>query len=185
MYFDTAGPGNTGETIRIALEAARERNILAVVFASNSGNTAEKFADEAAKTGYTGNLVCVTHTFGFRENGTNEMSAETRRRLEGRGIRVYTASHVLSGVERAMSRAFQGLYPVEIIAHSLRMFGQGVKVCVEISVMALDGGMLPHGKPLIAAGGTGTGLDTALILIPAHASGIFGTKIHEILCKPR
>jgi hypothetical protein len=185
MYFETAGPGNTGETIRIALEAARERNIPAIVFASNSGETAEKFAGGAEKAGYAGSLVCVTHACGFRENGVNEMSAGVRRRLEDRGLRVYTASHVLSGAERAMSRAFQGLYPVEIIAHSLRMFGQGVKVCVEISVMALDGGMLPYGKPLIAAGGTGTGLDTALILSPAHASGIFGTKIHEILCKPR
>jgi hypothetical protein len=47
---------------------------------------------------------------------------------------------VLSGAERAVSRAFNGAYPVEITDYSLRMPGSGVKVAVEIAVMALDGG---------------------------------------------
>jgi hypothetical protein len=184
MYFDSPGPANTGETIRIAVREAVTRGIGHIIIASNTGTTAELLTDEANKAGYTGCLVCVTHVNGFMENGANELSDENRRRLEGRGVRVYTASHVLSGAERAISRAFQGAYPVEIIAHTLRMFGQGTKVCVEISVMALDGGLIPYGAPVIAIGGSGKGADTAEILTPAHASAILQTRIHEVLCKP-
>jgi hypothetical protein len=185
MYFDVPGKINAGETLRIAVEEAKRRGISYIVAASNSGKTAEALAEEAGKQGYGGGLVCVTHVNGFQSPGENELSDSSRRRLEGLGIRVYTASHVLSGAERAFSSRFQGVYPVEIIAHTLRMLGQGTKVCVEIAVMALDGGLVPYGKPLIAVGGSGTGADTAILLTPAHASGILATKIHEILCKPR
>jgi hypothetical protein len=184
MYFAKAGPENTGDVIAIVLREAQKRNISHIVAASNTGKTAELLAQEAEKAAYAGHLVCVTHAYGFREGGVNEMSGETRQALEARGVRVYTASHVLSGAERGISRKFQGSYPVEIIAHSLRMLGAGIKVCVEIAVMALDGGLLPWKKPVIALGGTVGGADTAVLLSPAHAAAIFDTKIHEILCKP-
>jgi hypothetical protein len=184
MYFAKPGPENTGETVAIAVREAQKRNISHIAAASNTGKTIELLIREAEQAGYTGRLVCVTHAYGFREGGTNEMAEETRRSLEARGVRVYTASHILSGAERGISRRFQGVYPVEIIAHSLRMLGAGTKVCVEIAVMALDGGLLPWKTPVIAAGGTGGGADTAVLLTPAHAAAVFDTKIHEILCKP-
>jgi hypothetical protein len=185
MYFDSTGPANTGETITIAVREAKERKVSHIVVASNSGKTAEALAAEARKAGYAGNLVCISHAYGFVEKGANELSDENRRRLEEQGLRVYTSSHVLSGAERAISRSFNGAYPVEIIAHSLRMLGSGVKVAVEIAVMALDGGLIPYGEPVIAIGGTGRGADTAALLSPGHSNAIFETKIHEILCKPR
>jgi hypothetical protein len=185
VYFETEGPGNTGETIRIAVREGCERKISHIVVASNSGKTAEILADEAKKAGYPGQLVCVTHVYGFREKGTNELSDEGRRALEERGVKVYTAGHVLSGAERGLSRKFHGVYPVEIIAHSLRIFGQGMKVSVEIAVMALDGGLIPYGVPLIGIGGTGSGADTAVILIPSYASAILETRVREVLCKPK
>jgi hypothetical protein len=185
MWFDSAGPGNTDETIARAVREAQERKISHIVVASNTGKTAEVLVAEARKTGFAGQLVCVTHVSGFKEKGANELSGENRRRLEEQGARVYTASHVLSGAERAISRAFNGAYPVEIIAHSLRMLGSGVKVAVEIAVMALDGGLIPYGKQVVAIGGTGSGADTAVLLTPGHAQAIFETRIHEILCKPR
>jgi hypothetical protein len=107
-----------------------------------------------------------------------------RQQLITSGIKVLTTTHVLSGAERGLSRKFGGTYPVEIMAHTLRMFGQGVKVCVEISVMALDAGLIPYGQPVIAVGGTGEGADTAVILTASHASSILETRIHEIICKP-
>jgi hypothetical protein len=112
------------------------------------------------------------------------MPEDVRRQLMESGIKVLTTTHVLSGAERAMSRKFGGTYPVEIMAHTLRMLGQGVKVCVEIAVMALDAGLIPYGQPVIAIGGTGRGADTAVILTPSHASSILDTRIHEIICKP-
>ena len=99
-------------------------------------------------------------------------------------VNILTTTHVLSGAERGISRKFGGIYPVEIIANSLRIFGQGVKVTVEIAVMALDEGLIPYGEDIIAVGGTGKGADTAVVIRPAHAASILDTYIAEIICKP-
>jgi hypothetical protein len=96
-----------------------------------------------------------------------------------------TTSHVLSGAERAFSSKFGGIYPVEIIANTLRMFGQGVKVGVEIATMALDSGLVPFGESIIAVGGSGRGADSAIIMKPAHAKDVLNTRIEEIICKPK
>ena len=77
-----------------------------------------------------------------------------------------------------------GAFAVEIIAHALRMLSQGVKVCVECAVMALDCEEIPYGEAVVAVGGTGHGADTACVLTPAGANAILECKIHEILCKP-
>jgi len=185
MHFDLPGPENTGHTVSIAAEEAKKRQISHIVVASNTGETVLALTEEVRKQSYDCRLVCVTHVYGFKENGKNELPDEKRKELEKLGIRVCTAAHTLSGSERCLSRKFQGVYPVEIIAHTLRMLGQGVKVCVEVAVMALDAGLIPYGKPVITLGGTGRGADTAVILTPGYTSSILDTKIHEILCKPR
>jgi hypothetical protein len=129
-------------------------------------------------------IICVTRVHGSPEVGRSEMPAEVRRELTDLGITLLTATHVLSGAERGISRVFGGTYPVEIIAHTLRLLSQGVKVGVEIAVMALDAGLIPYGEPVVAIGGTGRGADTAIVVTPSHASSIFDTKINEIICKP-
>ena len=185
MYFDSSGPENTEETVKIAVREAKERQISHIVAASNTGATAFVLAEEARKQNYNGKLICVTHVYGFKENGKNELSDESRKDLEKQGIQICTAAHALSGAERGLSRKFQGVNPVEIIAHTLRMFSQGMKVSMETAVMALDAGLIPYGKPVIALGGTVRGADTAVILTPGYSSAILDTRIHEILCKPR
>jgi hypothetical protein len=185
MYFNSPGPENTGETIKIAIREAKERQVSHIVAASNTGDTVFALAEEALKQGYGGCLVCVTHVYDYKEKGKNELSDESRDKLEKQGIKVCTAAHALTGAERSLSRKFQGVYPIEIIAHTLRMLGQGMKVCVEVAVMALDAGLVPYGSPLIAIGGSGRGADTASIISPGYSSSVFDTKIHEILCKPK
>ncbi|MDF2592884.1 MAG: pyruvate kinase, alpha/beta domain, partial [Clostridia bacterium] len=154
------------------------KGIKYVVVASNTGATAELFADKGFE------VICVTHVNGFANPGENEMTAESRGKLEGMAIKVLTTTHVLSGAERAFSSKFGGIYPVEIIANTLRMFGQGVKVGVEIATMALDSGLIPYGVSIIAVGGSGRGADSAIVLKPAHAKDILNTRIEEIICKP-
>ena len=184
MYFNSPGQANTAETVKIAIREAAARQISHIVAASNTGATVIALAEEAKKQGYAGQFICVSHVYGFKKSGENELTDKTREDLEKQGIKVCTAAHVLSGAERGLSRKFQGVFPVEIIAHTLRMFGQGTKVCVEIAVMALDAGLVPSGKPVIALGGSNGGADTALLLTPAYASTIMETRVHEVLCKP-
>ncbi|MFC2078298.1 hypothetical protein ACFLTM_05780, partial [Candidatus Bipolaricaulota bacterium] len=66
----------------------------------------------------------------------------------------------------------------------LRLFGQGMKVCVEIAVMAADAGQIPTDRDVICVGGTGRGADTAVVLRPAHMNAFFEARIGEILCRP-
>lgn len=179
ILFPSSGKKNTEEVVKIALKASDEKNIHDIVFPTCSGYTASFFKGIKGK-----NLVCVTHVNGFVIKGQNEMSEEVRRDLIQSGMKILTTTHVLSGAERGLSKRFGGVYPVEIIAHTLRMFGQGTKVAVEIAVMALDAGLIPYAKPIISLGGTEEGVDTALILYPSHASSILETRIVEILCKP-
>lgn len=179
MYFNKEGKENTEKVAELAVQAARNNNIRHIVIASNTGDTVRHFLDSGLS------ITCITHVYGFGLPGTNEMTVEAREGLTAKGVRVHTATHVLSGAERSLSSKFGGINPVEIIANALRMLGQGVKVCVEISVMALDAGLIPYGESIIAVAGTVRGADTAVIIKPAHAKDILSTRIQEIICKPR
>ena len=181
MIWEESGPKNTVDTLKIALDACRTRGIEHIVIASNSGATVRK-ALELDVSGLSVN--CVTHHVGFRGPGIDEMPEDERAYLASQGVKVLTTTHVLAGVDRALKSKFGGIYPPEIIANSLRMLGQGLKVCVEISIMALDAGLVPYGKPIVAVGGSGSGADTAAIIVPEHSNNVFGLKVHEILCKP-
>ena len=179
MYWKQKGSVNTGGTVELVLQKARETGIRYLVAASNSGATAERFIGHAL------DLVCVTHHVGFVEPGHDEMTPEMRRKLQEKGVKVLTTTHLLAGVDRGVRNKFQGIYPAEIIASALRIMGQGLKVCVEISVMALDAGLIPYGEEIIAVAGSGGGADTAVIIVPAHSTHFFDTTVKEIICIPR
>jgi hypothetical protein len=72
----------------------------------------------------------------------------------------------------------------EIIADTLRIFGQGMKVVCEISMMAADSGLVHTDEDVIAIAGSSRGADTAVVLKPVNTHNFFDLKIREILCKP-
>ncbi|HRX20928.1 MAG TPA: pyruvate kinase alpha/beta domain-containing protein [Syntrophomonadaceae bacterium] len=181
MYWEEAGKSNTENTVKAAAAAARERGIKHIVIASNSGFSVEKLLTQDTQ-GIS--ITVVTHHVGFRGPGEDEMPAEVRESLKQRGVQVYTGTHLLAGVDRGVRNQFGGVYPSEIIAQTLRMFGQGIKVAVEIAVMALDAGLIPYGEDIISIGGTSRGSDAAIIIRPAHANHFFDTIIHEIIAMP-
>ena len=170
----------TERTIEIALEAARKYNVNHIVFASKYGDSAERVLD-LVNNGI--HFVCVRTAFGTYKPGENAMRDDIVERIKHSDIDLVTGTHVLSGAERGLSKKFNGIYPVEIIANTLRMFGQGVKVCVEISSMALDAGAIPCGEPVITLAGTVRGLDTAILITPSYTANILETKIHHIIVK--
>ena len=181
--FDKPGLENTDDACRIAIERAMLLKA-PIVSATTEGSAGVRLCEIAKEMGFKGNVVIVTHAFGSREPGKNALKDENRKVMVDYGATLVTAAHVLSGVERGMSTKFQGTYPAEIIAHSLRMLCAGVKVVVEIGSMALDAGVIEYGKEIVCMGGTGRGLDTSVVMTPAHANRIFDTNIHEILCMP-
>jgi hypothetical protein len=180
VYFDKPGKINTEQTLNLAFERGAELGIQEVVLASSSGDTAYK----ALEISKDFRIIVVTYHCGFEEPFKNVMPDYVKNDLMHKGVHVVAATHALSGVERSVAKKFSGMYPVLLIAETLRLFGQGVKVAVEISVMAADAGYLT-GNNIIAIGGTAKGADTAIVLKPANQSDLFSMRIREIICKPR
>lgn len=180
-YFNEAGKHNTDALLRIVKEYVEKEGIMNVVVASTTGETGAK----ASKIFKGCNIVIVTHCFGFREPGKIELKDEYRREILANGTKIFTGVHALSSVERAIRKDFGTIQPLELIANTLRLIGEGTKVCVEITLMAADAGLIPVDKDVIAIAGTGRGADTALRIQPANSGRFFDLKIKEVIAKPR
>jgi len=184
LYVDHPGPRNTVEIASAVRERVEELGIGHVVVASSSGRTALALWGALQDTDC--DLISVTLHAGFLGGDKIPLTDATKEEMESKGIKTLTASHILSGVERSISSKFGGVSRVEIIAYTLRQFGgEGIKVAVEISVMAADAGLVPTDREIIAVGGSGGGADAAIVLKAAHMNNFFDLEIREIIAKPR
>ncbi len=184
-YFEKPGKQNTEKTLELALERAKRRGIDYLVVASSTGETAKKALEMIEKGKFDVKLVCVTYHTGFYKEGENSMSEEVEEFLRSKGVRIVRQSHALSGVERSFTRKFGGVSRVEAVAEALRsLFGHGMKVCVEIAIMAADSGAIPI-EEVVCVGGRGRGADTAAIIRPAHMNNFFDMEVREVICMPR
>lgn len=140
--------------------------------------SAELFEDLRA------NLVVVAHSVGFREPNTREFDPEVKKEIEKRGDHVLFSTMPFHTVNDAV-RSKMGSSIETLIADSLRMMGQGTKVCVEIVAMACDAGLVESGKEVLAIAGTGRGADTLLVIKSANSRRLFDLKILDVIAKPR
>lgn len=180
VYFREAGAKNTDLLLKIVKNYVEKEEINDIVVASTTGETGVK----AAKIFKPRNVVVVTHHFGFREPGKIELLEENKREIIANGAKVFTGTHALSSVERAIRKDFGTLQVLEIIANVLRLMGEGTKVCVEITLMAADAGLIPVDRDVVAIAGTGRGADTALRIKPVSTARFFDLKIREVVAKP-
>ena len=181
ILFKNPGIENTEETLRIAIEEMKKSNLETLVISSTRGYSAEKALEiipEDVK------LIVVTHHYGFKKENECEFSEELRKRIVEKGYSVLTATHTLSGIERTFRKEFGGLYPTEIVAQTLRLFCEGVKVCVEIAVMCADAGLVRTDEWIVTCAGTSKGLDTALVIKPSNSNRFFDLKVGKVLCMP-
>ena len=181
VYFERPGQENTEEVFRVVKQRAAELGIRTVLVASTRGETAVKAA--AALEGLR--LVIVTHSHGFREPDTQEFTAENRQIVEGKGAAILTATHIFAGLSRALRNKTSTVAIGDLTAHILRILGEGMKVVVEIAMMAADAGLVRTDEEVISIAGTAKGADTAVVLNPVNSQSFFDLKVKEILCKPR
>jgi len=181
VYFDSLGPESTQETLRLAKARAEELGIRTIVVASTTGDTGVKAAEQFR--GYK--VVVVTHTTGFKAPGTQELTSENKARIEKLGAEIFTGAHAFGGIAHAVRKTFGTHVLGDFMANTLRMFGQGMKVAIEISLMAADAGLVSPDEEVIAIAGTARGADTAIVVKPAHAHDAFSLRVKEIICKPR
>jgi hypothetical protein len=181
VYFEQPGPANTDRTLEIAKARAEQLGVHTILVATTTGATGVKAAQVFA--GY--DVVVVTHSHGFKAPNTQELTEENRQAIVASGAKLLTCQHAFGGVSRAVRKEFGTYMLDELIAFVLRSFSQGVKVGVEMAVMAADAGLVRVGEPAIAIAGTGRGADTAIVVIPANAQDFFDFRVLEILSKPR
>jgi uncharacterized protein len=185
FYFEQAGYENTADVVEIVFKRLKEGDIKSVVVASSRGETGLKFARRMA---HETNLVVVSSHVGFSAPGVWNFNLEILKELELSGCKVVKQSHILSGLERSISNKFSGVSHTEVLAESLRcLFGVGMKVAIECTIMAADSGAISIEKT-IAVGGTfskaGAGADCAIVVWPSHSNNFFDFRVLEILAKP-
>lgn len=192
-YFSEPGRQNTDETFLIAKNRALELGIKTIVVASITGETGVRAVE--AFGGF--NVIVVSHNTGYAEPNVQQMNSENIKRIKEKGAAIVTTTSAFGGLSRAMRQA--SLMPPgsdyvvgDIVANSIRIFGQGVKVACEVASMAADSGLVRTDEEIISIAGTNLGLkesargaDTALVLQPANVHLFFQTRVKEILCKPR
>jgi len=181
VCFAESGSANTENTLEVAKKRAEQLGIKTIVIASTSGETGLK----ALKLFTDYKIVVVTHATGFPAPDAQELIPQNRAKILEKGGSILTATHAFGGVGRAVRRRFNTYQVDEIIAQTLRVFGQGTKVACEIVLMAADAGLIRTDEEVVSIGGTASGADTALVIKPAHTHDFFELRVREILCKPR
>jgi hypothetical protein len=179
LYFEKPGKINTDSTLKAARQRAQELNIKQVVLASSHGYTAIRASELFQKTDV--DLIAVSICASFDENDWT-MTPKERTEIEKHGVKVVTGLHALGD---DVSEAFSDSAPNRIVRETLYLFCQGMKVAVEVAVMAADAGVLDISKEVIAIGGTTEGADTAIVIKPAFARKFKELEIKEIIAKPR
>jgi hypothetical protein len=183
LYCDSPGSGNTDLVLAAAKKRAKELKIRDVVLATTHGGTAikakEVFSDPKL------NLVAVGIAEGYRENGWC-FTEEEKKHLEKAGIKPIVASHTLGdGVASSFTEKSGSKSIEEIVRDTLYRFGQGMKVCVEIVMMAADAGLISMDREVMAIAGTAEGADTCIVVKPAYSMKFYEFEIREIVAKPR
>jgi len=179
-YFKKPGKENTAKTIELALDYAKRNGIKKVIVATYSGETALKIAEKTTDI----KVIAVTVHAGTRKE-RKEAWEKNLEKLKSKGIECFRGTHALSGVEKGMNKRYGGVFPLMIFVDALKLFSEGVKVCVEIALMATDAGLASPDEDIIAIGGTSGGCDTALLIQPNYTSDIFNMGIKEIICVPK
>ncbi len=180
VYFEKPGEVNTDTTLKLAKERSKELGIKHVIVASTTGKTGKKAIEVFRDTNI--NLVIVTHQAGYMRDNQILISDGLREFIE-RHAKLIVASDVFTAASKTFAK--YGCSTFGIVADTLRLFCQGMKVCVEIAIMAADAGAVPTDEEAISIGGTVKGADTAIVIKPANLHKLFEIDIREIISMPR
>lgn len=177
IYFGRAGKVNTEKTLKLAKKRALELGIKKTVIASTHGYTAQ----EALEV--------------FKGTDVQLVVVGTERDLFSKNL-----LQILRDKENPVifSNEVEYIYP-EFTRNALKKLSEGVKVCMEICMVAAEKGLIPEDKEVIAIAGTsprgfedGGGADTALVMLPRKSEQFNKIPekakrrdVKEIICKPR
>ncbi len=175
VYHDQPGPDNTAETLDLAVNAAAVYDLETIVVASRTGATAMDLMEPLEDTDIR--MVVVAPQFGWMDEHEFDWSLVPVLREAGHAFH--------AGTMPFHTDSMHGCPAPKRMGDVLRIFSQGVQVCVEIAMMAADGGLVKCDRRSVLVAGTGRGADTAMVATPASSAKLEDFHVHEILCKPR
>lgn len=186
LYFEP-GEGyrkTTRAVIDCVGDYLTKHRIKHVVAASSRGYTGAQLA--ALREAHPRlNLVAVKMATGVDTIHKVKVSERHRKAMAAHGITFTGGTHAITGgLDRAIRDSLGGFTPNNIVAETLYLFSQGMKVCVEVIAMAVDHGLVPKGAQVIAMAGTGKGADTAIVATASGSTRLFEMDIHRVLAMP-
>jgi hypothetical protein len=183
IYFEKKDPSNTQKTLEESRKRAEELGVKDIIIATTHGATGLKAAE--VFQGLKVNIVAVSISEAFKKEGW-VMTVNERQKLEESNVKVLTCLHSLGdNVATAFNKKFGGISTEKVIRETLYRFCQGMKVCVEIILMATDAGLINLDREVIAIAGTGSGADTSIVAKPSYSMSFQELEIREIISKPR
>ncbi len=188
-YFPEYGEQNTSAVVECVRRRLDDGDVTTIVVATSSGKTALLFADALAKRPGL-RLIAVGNPPG---SAYEPMIAESRMKLAAKGV--ITVDYAPYGCASLQGDAHRNMYGaldlLVVVADIWRMMGgQGLKVAMEVGLMATNVGVLKPGEKVIAVGGTASGADTAIVMKTALSLDIFSAEAErrpdllEFICTP-
>jgi len=181
-YFDKPGPENTGPCLELLAKAV-DAGFRHLVVASTTGESGARLASQLA--GKKVNLVVVGHSVGFKGPNIDEFLTEHHETISLAQGKVLKATILTHSLDTSIADQFKGSAPTLLIANTLRRLGQGLKVCVEIAMEAVDAGLVPEEEEIVTAAGTARGWDTVAVIKSAASKRFLKLAVLEIWAKPR
>jgi len=180
-YFDRPGKENTDETLKLALEYAKNNNIKKILLSTDTGETALKLRELDKDI----EIIAVTYSEAVDYKDMLEQFEKNRESLIQNNINIVKGTHAFSGIDKCLFKKLGTTSTQVIISETLKLISEGTKVAVECALMAADAGTIPQKQEILALGGTSRGVDTCLLVSPSTTSNFFEFGILEIICMPR
>lgn len=188
-YFDKPGPQNTQDVIEIVKERAESTGIKEVVVASITGETALSFAK--VLVGKT-NVICVSGA-PYRREWKLEwpcIKPEYGKELEKLGVPIVERAPYVFRSSVLEGSRWAAIFPELLVREILYCFSQGLKVAVEVVLMAVASGWVEPYQDAIGVGGTARGADTAAVIKATYPAMMFSKdakkrlEIRQIIAIP-
>ena len=125
----------------------------------------------------------MTHSTGFRNPGEQELFEDNKSKMLEKNVKIFTGSMIFHSWNDYYRKKYGAILPTTIIADTLRIFGQGIKVAEEIISMATDAGLISP-RPVMGIAGTGKGADTIILAEGTNSKKLFDMKVIDIIAKP-
>ncbi len=190
IYFDIPGEQNTESVVDAVIDRVNATGIKHVVVATSTGKTALAFAKRIKDCAQ---VIAVVSAPYRREWGRPWPCLEPtiRKELEDLGVVIVDRGPYVfhnSMLEGAKARSPSA---ESLVRDTLYFFGDGLKVAVEVILMAVQCGYLEPYQDVIGVGGTSKGADTAVVARATYPATIFSEdlkkrlEVREIITMPR